>query len=125
MLVGWENEAYLAQEEFKDAGLEIVTPSSSILAEPPVSVVDEVAKKHGTEAASLEYLKFLYTPEAQRIGAKHHYRPTDEVVLKETASQFANISFFTIQAVAGGWQKAQATHFADGGVFDQIYHPGK
>ncbi|MEI9812556.1 MAG: sulfate ABC transporter substrate-binding protein [Acidobacteriota bacterium] len=124
VLLAWENEAYLAQEEFKDAELEILTPSSSILAEPPVSVVDVVAKKHGTEEAATEYLKFLYTAEAQRIGAKHHYRPTDEAVAKETASQFANINFFTIQEVAGGWQKAQATHFADGGVFDHIYHPG-
>lgn len=125
VLLAWENEAYLAQKEFADAGLEIVTPSSSILAEPPVSVVDAVAKKHGTEEAATEYLKFLYTPEAQRIGAKHHYRPTDDAGKAETANQFAKINFFTIDEVAGGWQKAQATHFADGGVFDQIYHPGK
>ena len=125
VLLAWENEAYLALDEFKDAQLEIVTPSVSILAEPPVAVVDAVAKKHGTEAASKEYLDFLYTPEAQRIGAKHHYRPTDATVAKETAAQFANIDFFTIQDVFGGWQKAQSTHFADGGVFDQVYHPGK
>jgi sulfate/thiosulfate transport system substrate-binding protein len=125
VLIAWENEAYLAKEEFKDADFEIVAPSLSILAEPPVSIVDSVVDKRGTREAAQQYLEFLYTAEAQKIGAKHHYRPTLSEVAQETASQFAKIDFFTIQEVFGGWQKAQATHFADGGVFDQIYKPGK
>jgi sulfate transport system substrate-binding protein len=125
VLIGWENEAYLAKEEFAGEQLEIVAPPISILAEPPVSLVDKVADKHGTREAAQAYLDFLFTPEAQRIAAKHHYRPSLAEVAQETAAQFPKIELFTVQDVFGGWQKAQSTHFADGGVFDQIYKPGQ
>jgi sulfate/thiosulfate transport system substrate-binding protein len=125
VLIGWENEAYLAKEEFPAAELEIVAPPISILAEPPVSLVDAVAEKHGTQAAAQAYLDFLFTPEAQHIAAKHHYRPSLAAVAQETAGQLPKIELFNVQDVFGGWQKAQSTHFADGGVFDQVYRPGK
>lgn len=125
VLIGWENEAYLAKEEFPDAQLEILAPSISVLAEPPVALVDKVVDKRGTREAAQAYLDFLFTPEAQRIAAKHHYRPSLTEIANETLSQFAKIELFTVQEMFGGWQKAQATHFADGGVFDQIYQPGK
>lgn len=125
VLIGWENEAYLAKEEFPDAQLEILAPSISVLAEPPVALVDKMVDKHGTREVAQAYLDFLFTPEAQRIAVKQHYRPSLAELAKETASQFAKIELFTVQEVFGGWQKAQATHFADGGVFDQIYQPGK
>ena len=119
VLITWENEAYLALQEFGD-GFEIVTPSLSILAEPPVAVVDKVADRHGTRAVAEAYLQFLYTPEAQAIIAKNFYRPRDPEVIKATAATFAPVTLFTIDDVFGGWTKAQATHFADGGVFDRI-----
>jgi sulfate/thiosulfate transport system substrate-binding protein len=127
VLIAWENEALVATRELDkgEGKFELVVPSLSILAEPPISVVDKYALKHGTEAAAKAYLEFLYTPEAQRVAAKHYYRPRDPQLLKDNAQLFANVEQFTIDAVFGGWQKAQKTHFDDGGVFDQIYQPGK
>ena len=124
VLLAWENEAYLALEEAKDK-VQIVVPSVSILAEPPVAVVDKVVAKKGTKAVADAYLQFLYTPEAQEIAAKNHYRPRDEKVAAKYANTFAKTTLFTIDQVFGGWQKAQKTHFADGGSFDQIYRPGR
>ncbi len=123
VLVGWENEAYLALKELGAGKFEIVTPSISILAEPTVSVVDKVVKRRGTEAVAQAYLQYLYSDEGQEIAAKHFYRPRTEAVAGKYASQFAKVNLFTIDEVFGGWQKAQQTHFADGGVFDEIYKP--
>jgi sulfate/thiosulfate transport system substrate-binding protein len=123
VLLAWENEAYLALEEARDK-VEIVVPSISILAEPPVAVVDKVAAKKGTGAVAEEYLKYLYTAEGQEIAAKNHYRPRDQNVAAKYASSFANVTLFTIDEAFNGWQNAQKTHFADGGTFDQIYKPG-
>jgi sulfate/thiosulfate transport system substrate-binding protein len=122
VLVGWENEAYLAIEEAKGA-VEIVVPSSSILAEPPVAVVDKVVDRKGTRAVAEAYLQFLYSPEGQEIAAKHHYRPRDAGIAAKYEASFAKTTLFTIDELFGGWQAAQKTHFADGGVFDQIYKP--
>jgi sulfate/thiosulfate transport system substrate-binding protein len=119
VLIAWENEAFLALQEF-GAGFEVVTPSISILAEPPVALVDKVVDKHGTRKVAEAYLQFLYTPEAQAIIARNYYRPRDPDVAKQTAGTFPPVRLFTIDDVFGGWQKAQATHFADGGVFDRI-----
>ena len=120
VLITWENEAFLAKEEFGKDTFEIVIPSLSILAEPPVAVVDKVADKRGTLEASREYLSYLYSPEAQAIVGKHYYRPSDEAVAKKFASTFPKINLVTI-ADFGGWGEAQKKHFDDGGVFDQIY----
>jgi sulfate/thiosulfate-binding protein len=125
VLVGWENEAYLALKEFGPGKFEIITPSVSILAEPTVSLVDSVAKRKGTEALAQAYLQYLYSDEGQEIAAKHFYRPRSEAVLAKYANQFSKVSLFTIGDVFGGWQKAQQTHFADGGVFDEIYKLNK
>ena len=120
VLVGWENEAYLALKE--DAGkFEVVVPPVSILAEPPVTVVDKFAKKHGTEKVAEAYLNYLYSNEGQEIIAKNFYRPRNAAILKKYDSQYAKVDLFTIDTVFGGWTKAQKTHFSDGGVFDQIY----
>jgi sulfate/thiosulfate transport system substrate-binding protein len=124
VLVSWENEAYLAVNELGEGKVEIVVPSVSILAEPPVTLVDRVADRRGTRKAAEEYLKFLYTPEGQELAAKHYYRPRDPKVAAKNTGRFAKVALFTIDEVFGGWQKAQKTHFADGGVFDQIYQPG-
>jgi len=121
VLLSWESEAYLAQQEFGLGRFEIVVPPQSILAEPPVSVVDKVVDKRGTRAAAQAYLEFLYTPEAQAIGAKHHYRPTDAQV----AARHAGVKLFTLADIAGDWRAAQKKHFDDGGVFDQLYRPGR
>jgi sulfate/thiosulfate-binding protein len=121
VLVSWENEAYLLVNELGKDKFEIVNPSVSILAEPPVAVVDRNVDKHGTRAVAEAYLKFLYSPEGQAITAKNHYRPRSAAAGGQT---FPKIKLFTIDEVFGGWQKAQATHFADGGIFDQIYQPG-
>ena len=104
---------------------EIVTPSISILAEPTVSLVDKVVKRKGTEVVAQAYLQHLYSDEGQEIAAKHFYRPRTEAVATKYAGQFAKVNLFTIDEVFGGWQKAQQTHFADGGVFDEIYKPNK
>ncbi|HVT60605.1 MAG TPA: sulfate ABC transporter substrate-binding protein [Thermoanaerobaculia bacterium] len=125
LLIGWENEARLAVQTLGKGGLEIVTPSASILAEPPVAVVDKVAAKHGTTAAARAYLEFLYTAEGQEIVARNFYRPRLPEVAARHAAQFPKIEMFSVDQLFGGWTKAQKTHFADGGVFDQIYQPGK
>ncbi len=124
VLLAWENEAFLAVEALGKGKLEIVVPSTSILAEPPVAVVEKNAARHGTAEAAKAYLEFLYTPQGQEIAAKHFYRPRDPKVAAQHASRFPRIELVTVDEVFGGWQKAQATHFADGGVFDQIYTPG-
>jgi sulfate transport system substrate-binding protein len=119
--ISWENEAFLAIKEFGADKFEIVVPSVSILAEPAVSVVDKVVKRKGTEAVAKEYLDFLYTDEGQEIAARNFYRPRNEAIAAKHAGTFAKLNMFTIDDVFGGWTKAQKTHFADGGVFDQIY----
>jgi sulfate/thiosulfate transport system substrate-binding protein len=119
VLVAWENEAMLAVREMGGGELEIVVPSVSILAEPPVAVVDEVALRHGTRAVAMAYLEYLYSKEGQEIIARHFYRPRDAEVAARYAQRFPNLRLVTI-ADFGGWARAQATHFADGGVFDQI-----
>jgi sulfate/thiosulfate transport system substrate-binding protein len=124
VLLGWENEAHLAVKEAKGQ-VEIVVPSMSILAEPPVAVVDAVAEKKGTRALAQAYLEFLYTPEAQDIIARHHYRPTDPDIAAKHAGRFTPVTLVTIGDAFGGWQHAQQTHFADKGTFDQIYRPGR
>jgi len=121
VLLAWENEAHLALKEFGADKFDIVYPPTSILAEPPVALIDKVADKHGTRAVAQGYLEFLYTPEAQAIAARHHYRPIDPQVAARYAAQFPKLALFTIDEAFGGWAKAQRTHFADGGVFDQIY----
>ena len=126
VLLAWENEAYLvlnqpgARDQF-----ELVTPSVSILAEPPVAVVDKVAKKHGTEAVANAYLEHLYSTEGQQIAGKHYYRPSNPAVAAQYAQQFAKLELFTVQELEGDWDQAQKKHFARGGVFDQIYQPGQ
>jgi sulfate transport system substrate-binding protein len=121
VLITWENEANLAIQEYGKDKFEIVTPSLSILAEPPVTVVDSVARRHGTTEVAEAYLKYLYSKEGQELAAKHFYRPRDQEVLAKHAKNFPKLELFTIAEVFGNWNKAQATHFADGGVFDQIY----
>jgi|ERR1017187_2044351 sulfate transport system substrate-binding protein len=123
VLIAWENEAILGSQELGKGQFEIVAPSVSILAEPPVTVVDKVAGKHGTRDVAQAYLEYLYSEQGQEIAAKNYYRPRLELVAAKYASQFPKVNLFTIDEVFGGWQKAQATHFADGGVFDQIYKP--
>jgi sulfate/thiosulfate transport system substrate-binding protein len=120
VLVGWENEALLSLQEAAKGDYELVAPSVSILAEPPVAWVDQVVKKRGTETAARAYLEYLYSPEGQEIVAKHFYRPQLESAAQKYAGTFPKITLFTIDEVFGGWQKAQKTHFNDGGVFDQI-----
>ncbi len=120
VLLAWENEAYLSAKELGPDKFEIVTPSLSILAEPPVSVVDKVVDKKGTRRQATAYLEYLYSPEGQEIAGKHYYRPRDDKVAAKYAKQFSPVKLFTIDEVFGGWSKAQKTHFADGGVFDQI-----
>jgi len=122
VLLAWENEAYLAVKELGPAKFDIVAPSLSIVAEPPVSVVDQNVDEHGTRKVAEEYLKYLYSKEGQEIAAKHFYRPRDPAVAARYAAQFANIpQLVTIDAVFGGWTRAQAIHFADHGTFDRIY----
>ena len=116
VLLAWENEAFLAINELGPDKFEVVTPSESILAEPPVTVVDKVADKRGTRKVAEEYLKFLYTDEGQKIAAKHYYRPINTKI----PTKLAKLKLYTIDQAFGGWQKAQKTHFSDGGIFDQI-----
>lgn len=120
VFISWENEAYLILNDLAPGKFEIVTPSISILAEPPVTVVDKVAKKHGTEKVAKSYLEFLYTEQAQEIIAKNYYRPRLESVAQKYADKFTKVELVTIDDF-GGWQKAQQEHFADGGTFDKIY----
>lgn len=121
VLLAWENEAFLALKEAGGDQFEFVAPSLSILAEPSVSLVDKVAKRHGTTAVAEAYLNHLYSEEGQELAAKHFYRPRNEAVAKKYAGKFAKIELITIDEVFGGWKNAQTVHFNDGGVFDQIY----
>ncbi len=121
VLLTWENEALLAIKELGPEKVEIVVPSVSVLAEPPVSVVDKVADRRGTRKQAEAYLQYLYTEEGQEIAAQNYYRPSNEKVAKKYAAQFPKVKLLTVDEIAGGWSKAQRTHFADGGVFDQIY----
>ncbi len=121
VLLAWENEAYLSLKEFGADKFDIVYPPISILAEPPVSVVDKVVDKRGTRDVATAYLEYLYSPEGQDIAARNFYRPIDATVAAKYAKQFPKLNMFTIDDTFGGWAKAQKTHFADGGVFDQIY----
>jgi sulfate transport system substrate-binding protein len=125
VLLAWENEAELAKAEFGADQFDVVLPPDSILAEPPVAVVDKVVDHHGTRAVAEAYLSYLYSDIGQDLAAKHFYRPRNAAILAKYKSQFPALPMFTVDAVFGGWQKAQQTHFADGGVFDQIYQPGK
>ncbi|GIM29786.1 sulfate transporter subunit [Clostridium polyendosporum] len=121
VLIAWENEAFLANREFGEGKFDIVVPSISILAEPPVSVVDSNVDKKGTRKVAEAYLQYLYSDEGQEIAAKNFYRPRNEAVAKKYENQFPKINLFTIDDVFGGWTKAQKEHFSDGGIFDQIY----
>ena len=121
VLLAWENEAYLAVRQLGPDKFDVVAPTLSILAEPPVSVVDKVVDKHGTRKVAEEYLRYLYSKEGQEIAAKHFYRPRDPEIAAKYAKQFPSLSLVTIDDVFGGWAKAQAAHFADGGSFDRIY----
>ncbi len=123
VLIAWESEALLLTNEVGKGLFEIVVPSVSILAEPPVALVDKNADKHGTRELAQAYLEFLYTDEAQAIAAKHHFRPGSAVVAASHASDFPKVSLFTIDDVFGGWERAQKDHFDDGGTFDQLYQP--
>jgi sulfate transport system substrate-binding protein len=126
VFLAWENEALLSINELGPDKFEIVAPSLSILAEPPVAVVETVARKHGTEKLARAYLEYLYSPTGQRIVAEHYYRPRHpEHADPKDIARFQKLELFTIDDVFGGWQKAQKTHFSDGGIFDQIYTPGK
>ena len=126
VLVAWENEAFLAKGEPEGKDLEIVVPSISILAEPPVAVIDGNVDRHGTHKAAQAYLEFLYSPQGQALAAKHHFRPANpEGVPAELLAAFPKVQTVTVDSAFGGWKKAQATHFADGGFFDQLYKPGR
>ena len=124
VLITWENEAFLAIEKLGEGNVETVVPSMSILAEPPVTVVDKVADKHGTREAATAYLQYLYSDEGQDIAARHHYRPSVKAISDKYADKFPQVTLFTIDETLGGWDKAQKMHFDDGGIFDRIYQPG-
>jgi sulfate transport system substrate-binding protein len=121
VLLAWENEAHLSLKEFGEGKFDIVYPSLSILAEPPVALVDRNVDKHGTREVAQAYLEYLYSQPAQELAARHFYRPTDPQVAAKYAAQFPPLSLFTVDEVFGGWAKAQAEHFSDGGIFDRIY----
>jgi sulfate transport system substrate-binding protein len=123
VFISWENEAFLAVKEFGAGKFDIVNPSLSILAEPPVTWVDRVVKKRGTEAVARAYLEYLYSPEGQTIAGRHFYRPRLAEVAAKFKSQFPEIKLVTIDSAFGGWAKAQPLHFSEGGIFDQIYKP--
>jgi sulfate transport system substrate-binding protein len=123
VLISWENEAFLAVKEFGADKFEIVTPSLSILAEPPVAVVDKVAKRRGTEAVAQAYLNYLYSDEGQDIAGRNFYRPRQPKAAEKYARQFTQVKLVTIDEVFGGWKKAQKIHFDDNGLFDQLYQP--
>lgn len=124
VLLAWENEAFLAINELGKDKVELVVPSLSILAEPPVTVVDKVANRRGAAAVAKAYLEYLYTAEGQEIAARHYYRPRLKEIAAKYQSRFPRVELFTIDEALGGWQKVQKKHFDDGGVFDQIYRPG-
>lgn len=121
VLIAWENEALLALKELGPDKFDIVAPSLSILAEPPVAVVDKVVDRKGTRAVAQAYLEYLYSPQGQDLAGSNYYRPVDPAAAAKYAKQFPKLSLFTVDEVFGGWAKAQKTHFADGGVFDQVY----
>jgi sulfate/thiosulfate-binding protein len=123
VLLAWENEAHLALKEFGDDKFQIVTPSISILAEPTVATVDKIDRRHHTTEVAKAYLEYLYSDEGQEIAAKNFYRPRDPAIAAKYAANFTQVKLVTIDDEFGGWAKAQATHFADGGIFDQIYQP--
>jgi sulfate transport system substrate-binding protein len=123
VLLAWENEAHLALKEFGADKFEIITPPLSILAEPPVAVVDNNAKRHGTTEVATAYLNYLYSDEGQEIAAKNFYRPRNAAIAEKYAANFTQLKLVTVDQEFGGWTKAQKTHFADGGVFDQIFQP--
>jgi sulfate/thiosulfate-binding protein len=123
VLLAWENEAYLAVKEFGADKFEIVTPSLSILAEPPVTVVDKVAKRRGSEPVAKAYLEYLYSEEGQDLAGKHFYRPRSEKAAAKYANQFSPVKLVTVDEIFGGWQAAQKKHFNDGGIFDEIFKP--
>jgi len=125
VFLSWENEAFLAVNELGKDKFEIIVPSLSILAEPPVTIVDTVVDRRGTRKVAQAYLEYLYTPEGQELAAKHYYRPRLESVAARYAKRFPKVTLFTIDEVFGGWRKAQKKHFADGGVYDRIYQAGK
>ncbi|HWK62255.1 MAG TPA: sulfate ABC transporter substrate-binding protein [Eoetvoesiella sp.] len=125
VLLAWENEAFLAIKELGPDKVEIVVPSVSILAEPPVALVDKNVDRHGTRKVAQAYLDYLYSDAGQDIAARNYYRPTSEKIAQKYASQFPRIKLFTIEDVAGPWSKVQKEFFGDGGIFDQIYIPGK
>jgi len=125
VLLAWENEAFLSIRELGPDKVEVVVPSFSIVAEPPVAVVDKVVDRKGTRAVAQAYLDFLYTPEGQALAARHYYRPRDKAAAARAPVAFPDLKLVTIDEVFGGWRKAQAAHFADGGTFDQIYQPAK
>ncbi|SDC70083.1 sulfate ABC transporter substrate-binding protein [Belnapia rosea] len=125
VLLAWENEAHLAFAEFGEGGFEIVVPSLSILAEPPVAVIDRNVDRRGTRAVAEAYLRHLYSPEAQALAAKHFYRPRDKAALAGAALRFPELPMVTVDEAFGGWAEAQRAHFADGGSFDRLYQPGR
>ncbi|HOW69530.1 MAG TPA: sulfate ABC transporter substrate-binding protein [Phycisphaerae bacterium] len=125
VLITWENEAFLAIDELGKDKVELVTPSISILAEPPVTFVDRNIERHGTAEVAKAYLEYLYSSEGQEIAAKHYYRPRDKAVAEKYASRFPNLNLLTIDGDFGGWAEAQRIHFADKAIFDQIYQPSK
>jgi sulfate/thiosulfate transport system substrate-binding protein len=125
VLMSWENEAFLVVNEFGRDRFEIVVPSASILAEPPVTIVDKVVDKRGTRGVAQAYLEYLYSEEGQEIAAKHFYRPRQGQIAEKSATRFPKVVLFTVSEVFGGWQKAQERHFADGGIFDEIYQPAR
>jgi sulfate/thiosulfate-binding protein len=125
VLIAWENEVLLGAKDLGQDKFEIVVPSVSILCEPTVSLVDKVVDKKGTRKVAEEYLKYLYSPEGQEIAAKRYYRPRSEAVAKKYGVQFPKVKLFTLAEIIGDWQKTQKIHFADGGVFDQVYQPNQ
>ena len=125
VLIAWENEVLLGATTLGKDKFQVVVPSTTILCEPVVSVVDKVVDKKGTRALAQGYLEYLYSPEGQEIAAKHYFRPRSPAVLKKYAAQFPNVKLFTLAEIAGDWQKAQSRHFADGGIFDQVYEANR
>jgi sulfate/thiosulfate-binding protein len=125
VLIAWENEAFLLDKELGKDRFEIITPSVSVLAEPPVTVVDKVVSSHGTSKVAEAYLRYLYSDEGQEIIAKNYYRPRNQAVARKYAGLFPKLRLFTVDELFGGWQKAQKTHFEDGGIYDQIYAGGR
>jgi len=124
VLLAWENEAFLAVKETGEGKYDIVIPSESILAEPPVAVVDEVVDRKGTRKVAEAYLQYLYSDEGQDIAANWFYRPRSQAVAARYAALFPQLTLFTVDEKLGGWEKVQSTHFSDGGIFDQLYRPG-